>query len=524
MYIKCLLTEVLEASHLTDTYSNLTAKNIIKQLKSGHDGFSVRYENIEGDNGVNMSSDSYQIETKDASKHQDFTVDEAIEILGFGRFQIKLSLLTGLAWMADSAEMMILSILSPALHCEWGITPVEQAMITTCVFVGMMLSSTIWGKICDTYGRKKGLMAAALVTFSMGALSSLAPDFHTLLLLRLCTGLGIGGVSQGIVLYAEFLPTAHRARCVILIESFWAVGALFEVVLALFLMEAYGWRWLLFISSIPLLIFTIFCFWLPESPRYSMAAGKKDEALETLQRVAFENSKPMLTGNLVSTVSNNPEHRGNVSNLFTPTLKKTTLLLWFIWMVNAFSYYGIVLFTTVLFQSNDECHGFESTNVTDTGCKPLAQNDYMDLLSTTFAEFPGLIITCVIIEYFGRKKTMAIEFGIFSLFTFLLYFCMSRNFVTFFIFVARAFISGAFQCVYVYTPEVYATSLRAVGLGAASSNARIGAIITPFLAVVAGGHNIYIPIAVYGLGGLLGAIAALNLPIETQGRLMTDNH
>lgn len=57
--------------------------------------------------------------------------------------------------MADAMEMMILSILSPALLCEWDISPVEQAMITTCVFSGMMLSSTFWGKFCDRFGRRR---------------------------------------------------------------------------------------------------------------------------------------------------------------------------------------------------------------------------------------------------------------------------------------------------------------------------------------------------------------------------------
>lgn len=59
--------------------------------------------------------------------------------------------------------------------------------------------------------------------------------------------------------------------------------------------------------------------------------------------------------------------------------------------VNAFSYYGVVLFTTVLFQSNDVCHGgIDMINGTIIGeCKPLVQKDYIDLLSTTMAEFPG---------------------------------------------------------------------------------------------------------------------------------------
>lgn len=51
-----------------------------------------------------------------------FTVSQAVNALGFGWFQVKLSLWTGLCWMADSMEMTILSILSPALHCDWQIT------------------------------------------------------------------------------------------------------------------------------------------------------------------------------------------------------------------------------------------------------------------------------------------------------------------------------------------------------------------------------------------------------------------
>lgn len=42
-----------------------------------------------------------------------------------------LSLFTGLCWMADSMEMTILSILSPALQCEWDIDKYKQAFLTT---------------------------------------------------------------------------------------------------------------------------------------------------------------------------------------------------------------------------------------------------------------------------------------------------------------------------------------------------------------------------------------------------------
>ena len=43
---------------------------------------------------------------------------------------------TGLAFLSDAMEMMILSILAPALHCHWQISQVQQASLTTVVFLG----------------------------------------------------------------------------------------------------------------------------------------------------------------------------------------------------------------------------------------------------------------------------------------------------------------------------------------------------------------------------------------------------
>lgn len=60
-----------------------------------------------------------------------YTVAQAVDAFGFGKFQVKLSLFTGLCWMADSMETTILSILSPTLHYEWQISRFQQALATT---------------------------------------------------------------------------------------------------------------------------------------------------------------------------------------------------------------------------------------------------------------------------------------------------------------------------------------------------------------------------------------------------------
>ena len=61
--------------------------------------------------------------------------------------------------------------------------------------------------------------------------------------------------------------------------------------------------------------------------------------------------------------------------------------------------------------------------------------------------------------------------------------------------------SAFFQAVYVYTPEVYPTDLRAVALGSGSGSARIGAMITPYIAQVLLRKSLYAAVGVYaGIG------------------------
>lgn len=83
-------------------------------------------------------------------------------------------------------------------------------------------------------------------------------------------------------------------------------------------------------------------------------------------------------------------------------------------MACAFCYYGLVLMSTELFGSGrSAAESVDSTGET-TDCYPLATTDYMDLLWTTLAEFPGIFATIYIIEKCGRKKTMAFQFLLYA--------------------------------------------------------------------------------------------------------------
>lgn len=138
---------------------------------------------------------------------------------------------------------------------------------------------------------------------------------------------------------------------------------------------------------------------MPESARYHVASGQTDKALETLEQIAKDNGKPMLLGRLVvdDSVNHNEGIRGRFRDLLRPAVRSTSLLLWFIWMSCAFCYYGLVLMTTELFETSTASCAVETEadmanqikENCSANCRTLQTTDYMDLLWTTLAEFPG---------------------------------------------------------------------------------------------------------------------------------------
>ncbi|CAI7794555.1 unnamed protein product [Closterium sp. NIES-53] len=164
---------------------------------------------------------------------------------GFGPYQLFLVCYTGLAWLADAMEMILLSFVGPAARCEFGLSAAEESLIASVVFLGVFLGSYMWGLMADAYGRRRGFMATALFTLFAGLLSAWSPTFLTLLVSRCLVGFGIGGASVVFSLCSEFLPSLSRGFWLVFIEFFWTIGSLIEAALAWAVMPSLHWSALL---------------------------------------------------------------------------------------------------------------------------------------------------------------------------------------------------------------------------------------------------------------------------------------
>lgn len=70
--------------------------------------------------------------------------------------------------------------------------------------------------------------------------------------------------------------------------------------------------------------------------------------------------------------------------------------------------------------------------------------------------------------------------------------------------------------------QVYPTPLRSVGVGSCSAMARLGAMITPYVAQVLVRSSVPLAVTVYGIAAMLAAIASHFLPYETSGKEMRE--
>ena len=417
-----------------------------------------------------------------------------------------------------------------------------------------ILTATVYRVVCVyfclcRYGRRRSLWLSSFFVVYFGLMTSLVPSYGWLLAVRFWVGFCIGGAPQAVTYYSEFLPIRYRSICIVMLEFAWAIGSCFEALLAFLVMDSLGWRYLVAFSALPVLLVLFYFPFVPVSPRYLLASNEVDKAYKVLEAAARQNCRQLPPGQLVlvkrshatgeeapildtegeeeedstatpgSPVHPKRQRKGNLLELFSPKYLLTTLVLLMVWFGAGFGYYGAVLVTTELFVYDNHCG---TSNVTESifTCRVLRRADYLGFLITSVAEFPGLIATLILSDTIGRKLTMTSEFLLSGIFFLLLLICTGTNdriVKTVFLFGIRGSITGAFQAAYVYTPEAYPTRIRALALSLCSMMARMGAILTPFIATVLLQTNFYATVLMYAGVAFASAVFSFLLRYETKG-------
>jgi len=430
------------------------------------------------------------------------SLDDAIDRVGFGRFQRKLLAVCGVTWAADAAEVFLISFALPGFMAEFDLTKGQAGLVVSSTFLGMLLGAWFWGTISDRIGRRTGFQITILIFAVFGLASAFAPNAIWLAVLRAMCGFGLGGaLPLDFSLFAEFLPRRNRGRWLVILESFWGVGTLAAAGLAWILVPTLGWRWLLATSAIA----ALFVLWVrmrvPESPRWLLAAGREEEARAVLNQVAAANGSPPVEGPLAAPPKT---PRTGPVDLLRPRLRRLTLTNWSAWLLIAFAYYGILVWMPSVFREEYE------------------YNAYAYTFFLVAMQMPGYFSAAWLVERWGRKPTLATYLAASALFTFLWAMVDSVGLVLLSAGLMSFFALGAWATLYTYTPETYPTTLRTTGMGSASGWARVGAFAAPYAGGVLLDISLGTALGVFAASFGLAALVAALFAVETKDRDLAD--
>jgi len=220
-------------------------------------------------------------------------------------FILGITLVSAMGGLLFGYDWVVIGGAKPFYERFFDITtsPYLQGWAMSSALIGCLVGAMASGYLTDRFGRKRPLIAAAAL-FTIAALGTGAVNEFTLFIIfRLIGGLGIGLASAVSPMYiAEISPAKMRGRLVSVNQLTIVIGILAAQIINYLIAEKVpegitdsmilqswngqtGWRWMFWAGTVPALMFFIFSFFIPESPRFLAKSGKWKSAAAILERI-----------------------------------------------------------------------------------------------------------------------------------------------------------------------------------------------------------------------------------------------
>lgn len=133
---------------------------------------------------MDLNKNSSKVHTIESSE----TLDNSLSIIGFGKFNYIVITLTGIALACVFLETVTINVILPLAQCDLDLSTQDKSMLSSIGFVGIILSSQLWGFLADTKGRKTVIIPTLFIASFLSLASSFAKSFWLLLFLRFLNG------------------------------------------------------------------------------------------------------------------------------------------------------------------------------------------------------------------------------------------------------------------------------------------------------------------------------------------------
>lgn len=195
-------------------------------------------------------------------------------------------LMAALAGLMFGLDIGVISGATKFIQQEFQISDQVIEWIVSSMMAGAALGALGAGSLSAKLGRKKSLMLGAILFVIGSILCGLATSPTMLIFARFLLGLAIGIASFTAPLYlAEVAPENIRGSMISLYQLMITAGILLAFLSNTAFSYYEAWRWMLGIIAIPGVLFLIGVFALPDSPRWLIMAGRREEAIKVLHRL-----------------------------------------------------------------------------------------------------------------------------------------------------------------------------------------------------------------------------------------------
>ncbi|WP_066383159.1 MFS transporter [Neobacillus mesonae] len=346
----------------------------------------------------------------------------------------KIFIASGFAFMFCAMDVGIISFIVTMLIKEWNLTSLEAGWIGSVNSFGMLVGAIVAGVLADRFGRNKILILTVLLFTVASGLSAFTSSLAMFLVLRFFIGVGLGGEAPLAATYiSEHYPAHKSGRMVVLLEAFWPLGWILSCIIGYFIVPEWGWRLALIIGALPGFFVLYMRRGLPDPPEF--------KKLNKQQSSVWSNLK----------------------TIFSPKYARDTTMLWILFLLIMFTYYGLFLWLPSFMVMK----GFSVVE------------SFGYVLLVTLVQLPGFFSAAYLVEKAGRKYTL-IGFMLFSALS-ALFFGMAES-VPQLIAAGVAisfFIPGVMGTIYAYVTDHYDSKVRGIGVGMTEAAGRIGSIFGP---------------------------------------------
>lgn len=443
-----------------------------------------------------------------------------LEAVPFSRWHIRARIVVGSATFFDAFDALSLAFVLPVLSPLWHITPAQIGWLIATGYLGQFVGALVFGALAERFGRVRSVAGATALMSVMSISCAFAGNFATLLTLRLIQGVGVGGEMPVAAVYINELSKARgRGRFFLLYELIFPIGLMMTGQIGALLVPVLGWEVMFLIGGIPGLIIAVMLLRLPESPRWLIGQGRIEDADRVVREIEMNawpsprtieprTAEPRTSEprTIEPRVAEPPMH---AAELLSKVYRSRTAIVWVLWAAAYFITNGLNNWMPTLYGSVYHLS--------------LAQALRAGTL-TNVAQVVVLLGCAFAIDRIGRRRWTVAGFIAGAVLLGMLGTFAAHSVVSVIVFVTISYgIVGSVNAVlYLYTPEIYPTRMRAIGTGAATCWLRLasalGPVLVGYLVTASGTAAVFLMFAV---AGVIGAIAGLGM-LETRNRRLEE--